>query len=173
MRKKAVILLAISFLGSWIPSVQARSLNEAPMNIQAALVIKLLSFNETVTQGGDLVVYVIGAPQFAQTMKPAIGRAIGKSKFSDVVVLDHAPEAPPSGPAVLYVGSDEPLGDCLAYCRKHKILSITGVPALMDKDVTLRIGIDKKKPAVLLSKALSSKETIQWDDKVWTIASDE
>lgn len=173
MRKKAVNLFAAFILGGWILSVQARPLNEAPMNIQAALVIKLLAFNENVARGGDLVVYVVGAPKFAQTMKPALGRVIGKSKLSDVVVLDHIPQTPPPGPAVLYVGSLELLEDSLAYCRKHKILSITGVPALMDKKVTLRIGIEEKKPAVLLSKALSSKEAIRWNSKVWAIASDE
>ena len=151
----------------------ARPLDEAPMNIQAALLVKLLGFNESVNQGGDLVVYVVAAPKFGKTMKPAIGRSIGASKLADVVILETVPNVAPSGPAVLYVGQLEQVEPCLKYCREHQILSITGAPGIMDKGVALRIGVEQKKPAVLLSTTLSKKEGVQWNSQVFSIASDE
>lgn len=173
MKKKYKIRSVLFLLASIGLPLQGRPLVEAPMNIQAALVIKLLAYNTNVNQGDDLVVYVIGAPKFAQTMKPAIGRAIGNSKLSDVVVLERPPQLAPTAAAVLYVGDPAQLDNALAYCRKHQILSITGLPALMDKGVTLRVGVEQKKPAILLSTALSQKEGVKWDKKVFLIASDE
>ena len=166
-------IILVIFLWMTSSLCEARPLEEAPLNIQAALLVKLLALNQNVNRGGDLVIYVVGAPKFAQTMKPAIGRNIGKSKLANVEELDHVPEAAPSGPAVLYVGQLEPLESCLAYCKKNQILSITGIPDLMDKGITMRIGVEHKKPAVLLSTTLSTQEGIQWDSKVFAIASDE
>lgn len=159
----------------WVASTpcMARPLEEAPFNIQAALIIKLLAFNKNVNQGGDLVCYVIGAPKFAQTMEPAMGRSIGKSRLVAIKALDRVPETPPSGPAVLYVGQHDLVEPALAYCQKNQILSMTGVPKLMDKGIALRVGVEHRKPAVLLSSKLSAKEGVLWDSKVYLIASDE
>ncbi len=171
--KKHQSLLRVILVASLAMPALARTLSEAPMNIQAALLIKLLAYNENITQGGDLVIYVVNAPQFARSMKPAIGRTIGQSNLANIVVVEQIPSQAPEGPAVMYIGAAEQLEDALAYCRKHQILSITGVPALMDKGVTLRVGVENKKPAVLLSTALSHKEGVKWDSKVFSIASDE
>ncbi|MCG8699468.1 MAG: hypothetical protein MI922_15535, partial [Bacteroidales bacterium] len=118
---------------------------KAPANIQVALFTKLLALNKKVNSGGDVTLYVVGNPQFAAAMKPVVGRKMGKSVFKSVQEGD-APTEPMPGVRAIYAGDPKQWDAVKAYCRKHKILSITGLPELEDKGITLAVGVANKKP---------------------------
>lgn len=142
---------------------------KAPANIQVALFTKLLALNKKINSGGEVKLYVVGNPQFAAAMKPVVGRKMGKSIFKSVQEGPVPTEAMPDV-RVIYVGDPKQWEAIQAYCRKHKILSITGLPELEGKGVTLSVGIAKKKPRVVLDMAAVKAEEAEFESKILGVA---
>ena len=157
-----ILLLHVTALG-------AESMSKAPTNVQAALFTKLLAQNKRINRGGDVTIYVVRSPKFAAAMKLAVGKKIGKSRLTDVVETD-VPDAAVSGLGAVYIGDEEKWPAAKAYCRKYKVLSISGLPKLVGKGVTLSVGASKNKPKVILDLSASKAEDIDWDPKILKIA---
>lgn len=139
----------------------------APVDIQAALFIKLFLFNQDLNGGGDLVVHVIDAPEFAAEMEKSVGKQIGKSRFSAVTASAGLPEKRPS---VVYLGKPEALEAVTAYTHAQGVLSITGLPELVRRGVTLGVGTREQKPKILFNLSASEKEGMDWNPVIMKIA---
>lgn len=148
-------------------AVRSENYEIAPLKIQSAIFLKLLAFVKDLDGGGDISVHVIGNPEFADEMKKALGREIGKSK---IVSVEETSELPSQRPSIIYVGDPAKLGEIVAYTRSSKILSITGLPDLVSKGVTLGIGVAEGKPKILLNISASEKEGIVWNPAIMKIS---
>ncbi|MFC1764777.1 YfiR/HmsC family protein [Planctomycetota bacterium] len=162
--------LILCFLGVLcVPGMAAESISKAPANVQVALVAKLLAYNKTISKGGNVIVHVVGDGKIAAAMKPAIGRSVGKSKLSNVVEgpipADKVPDL-----GAIFVGKADQWPAIQAYCCKHKIMSVSGLPELVGKGVSLIVGASNNKPKVILDIAASKQEGINWDPKILKIA---
>jgi hypothetical protein len=163
--------LILVLLGLFVCSESARgdSMVKAPANIQAALFAKLLGHNKKIGAGGNVKLYVVGETQFAAAMKPVVGRKMGNSQFASVEEGPVPAEGIPDV-RVIYVGDIEQWDAIKAYCRKYKILSITGLPQLEGKGVTLSVGVADKKPRVVLDMEGSKAEEATWSPEVMKVA---
>lgn len=150
-------------------SACAALMSKAPANIQAALLMKLLAQNKQINNGGSTGIYVIGNTSFTAAMKPVVGRKLGKGKLSSVKEAK-VPTDKIEGLMAIYVGDPKQWEAVKAYCRKYKVLSITGLPELVEKGVTLSIGVAKKKPKVILDMAAAKAEGAEWDPAVMKVA---
>lgn len=158
--------LSYAVLGGLCAPIWAESIAAAPPSIQGVLLVKLLAFNQDVTQGGDITIYVLNAAEIAKALKPGVGRSIGKSVLKDIQECREITGLVPKRPAVLYVGKTKDIQPVLAFCRKHKILSITGVPAVGENGVSITMGIAAKKPRVLLDEKSVKLEGVTLDPKM-------
>jgi hypothetical protein len=69
------------------------------------------------------------------------------------------------------VGSAAKLQETVSYTRTQKILSVTAQPELVQRGVTLGVGIGNDgKPKVLLNLSSTVEENLSWNPAVMKIA---
>ncbi len=139
--------------------LQAQSLEKLPEKLQAALFIKLLSMSKDINNGKDISIYVLNAPAEAVELKKAKGRMIGKSRLVSVQEGNRLPE---THPTVIFIGDTPRFQEWIQFCQKEKILSISGIPELVEKGVTLGLSMVENKPLILLNITSSKAENISW-----------
>ena len=100
-------------------------------------------------------------------MKKAEGKPIGSAKLEKVVAGDNLPSEKPS---VIYIGSSGKLSDVLNYTKENKVLSITGNPDLVSKNVTLAVGTSGGKPKIMLNLSSTKDEGIEWNPAILKVA---
>lgn len=156
-----LLIVVITKIG-WCEDIGA-----APAPLQAALFLKLLAFDKNIASGSSVTIYVVGAPEFAAEMKKTEGKPVGTSTLGKVVEGDGVPAEKPS---VIYIGAEAKLSEIIAYTKSNKILSITGNPALVSKDVSLVVGISESKPKIMLNLSSSKDEGIDWNPAILKVA---
>jgi hypothetical protein len=139
----------------------------APPSLQAAIILKLLAFNNSIATGGAITIYVSGSPEFAAEMKKAEGKPVGAATVGKVV---EGAGAPADKPSVVYIGKEASLTELLAYTKSNKILSMTGNPDLISKNVSLIVGTSEGKPKILLNLSASKEEGIDWNPAILKVA---
>lgn len=145
----------------------SENIGEAPFPLQAALFLKLLAFDKNISSGGSVTIHVVDAPEFAAEMKKAEGKPIGSAKLEKVTAGDNLPSEKPS---VIYIGSSGKLSDVLKYTKENKVISITGNPDLVSKDVTLAVGTSGGKPKIMLNLSSTKDEGIEWNPAILKVA---
>jgi hypothetical protein len=140
---------------------------DTPSSVAAALVMKLAAFEQNLSNGGNLVIYVLGAPEVAGELEKGIGKSIGSSVLKSVVSGAGLPAVKPS---ILYVGSSGAAKNAVAYARANKVLSMSGLPDLASKGVTLSFGIDNDgKPAIKLNLTSTIEENVVWNPAIMKV----
>jgi hypothetical protein len=136
---------------------------EAPANVAAAMVVKVIGFEKKVSSG-DVSIYVLGAPGVATELKKLITIANLKN-------VESGDALPASKPSALFVGNVTKADAAVKYSRDNKILSITSLPELVAKGVTLGFGIGEDgKPKILLNLASSAAEGLDWNPAILKVA---
>ena len=161
MKKYILIFIFISS-----PSV-AGNYGVVPVSIQAALFCKLLVFNQEISTGSSISIYIVGASDFANEMQQVLGKKIGKSKITSILEGTGLPDYKPS---IIYVGNTSKADALIVYARQNKVLTITGIPELVSAGVTLGLGVLNQKPRILLNILASKEEGINWNPTIFKIA---
>jgi hypothetical protein len=161
----SIFLLAIPF--GILSISEAETYGNVPPQIQAALFLKIFAFNNDINKGESVSIHVIDAPDFAEEMKKAVGRPIGKSQLTEV---NESPDLPSHKPSVIYIGNAEKFDNVKKYSSENKVLSITGIPELVEKGVTLGIASFDGKPKILLNVSASESEGVNWNPAIMKIA---
>jgi len=137
----------------------------APYPVQAALFVKLLAFHNGLS--GDVTVYVVADDGFRAEMAKGVGKPVGKATLKAV---EGGADLPAAVPSAIYVSSEAKTAAVTAYCRKNKILSMTGATALVSAGISLGVGVSGDKPTVLLNPAASKEEGVDWNPAIMKIA---
>ncbi len=130
-----------------------------PEKIQAALLVKILPMSREMSEREKIAIHVVRAPKTAGELRKALGRSIGKAVLAEVA---EGPDLPARPPAALVIGPDADVDRCVRYCRRRRVLSVTGVPALMERGVTLGLAAAGGKPRIVLDIGASRSEGITW-----------
>ena len=143
-------------------------IKEAPANVAAALIVKLVSFAKNICDNtGDITIYVLGSAEIAEELKKGIGKNIGNAILKNV---DSGADLPATAPSVLYIGDTSRLKEVIRYSRSNKILSTTGDPDLVKEGITLGVGVgDDAKPKILLNLTSSVEEGLDWNPAIMKI----
>jgi hypothetical protein len=167
--KKAFRYCSVGLIGLSLLTKTAvcEDIGAAPAALQAALFLKLLGFNKNISSSGTISIYVVGSSDFAAEMKKAEGKPVGNATIGKVVEGTGAPSEKPS---VIYIGSESSLSQILTYTKANKILSMTGNPDLVSKDVTLAVGTSEGKPKIMLNLSSSKEEGIDWNPAILKVA---
>jgi len=168
MKRLQLTVAAAAVLLSLVAGPAACQVQDAPPSIAAALTVKLAAFYKNIDTDGDVSVYVMGSPQVAAELEKGIGTSIGTSKLARVLFGE---EVPGQKPSILFVGNQVNLDKALAYSRARKILTVTGLPDLVDRGVTLGIGVGNDgKPKVILNLMSTVEENVSWNPAIMKIA---
>ncbi len=163
---KCIIL--ILFISSILFStVYGNSYGNVPVDIQATLFLKILAFNNDINRGGEVTIHVINSHEFAAEINKSVGEKIGKSELAAV---NDALGLPSQKPSVIYIGDSSMFDEIIKYTRSNNILSLTGIPSLVEKGATLGVGVSGGKPKVLLNISSSKKEGISWNPVILKIS---
>jgi len=142
---------------------------ETPPDLSAPLIIKLAGFEKNISGSGkDLSIYVMGSPAMYAVLGNMIGTKIGNSTIANVM---SGTDLPIIQPAILYLGDPLKTADAIKYTRAKQILSVSGIPDLVNNGITLGIGMgDDGKPSVLLNMESSKEEKLVWNPAILKIA---
>ena len=157
----AAVLFCVAVLGTrTVPAA-----TEAPVNVQIALLSKVLDLNRALA--GDVIIHVVGADEFAAALGAFKGKRFGSRTLADVTTGGPVP----AGTAqVVYLGDAGQVDAVMAHSRANGIMTVTGLPALVAKGISLGIGIEGGKPAILINAAASRAERIDWNPAILKIS---
>ena len=141
---------------------------DAPPKMATALILKLVGLEkELMSSDSELTIHVVGSPAMAATFHKVLGLSIGKYKVSMVTASDDLPSEKPS---VLCLSDTTKLSETIEYTRREKVLSVTNIPELVAKGISLGVGVgDNGKPEILLNMSSSVKEGLDWDPAILKI----
>jgi hypothetical protein len=155
------------FLVFWLLSMSLSlfaEVKEAPPNVAAAMLVKVIGFEKVIAAKSDVSIYVLGSEEVANELKKGIGQANIKN-------VEVGADLPASAPSVLFVADASKLEAAMAFTHQNKILSVTGLPDLVSKGITLGFGVgDDSKPKILLNLSASAEEGLDWNPAILKIA---
>lgn len=161
-----ILLLWLIMSDVWLLA-RADNYDNAPEPLQAALLLKVLALDNDINTGSEVSIHVINSPGVAELLKKAIGKKIGKSVLTNIT---QGPELPSRKPSVIFVGNSADISKVTRYTRTNKILSVTGIPDLVAKGVTLGIAALRGKPKLLLNLVASENEEVKWNPALLKIS---
>lgn len=165
MKKTMITIAGILILFSAIMQ-NSFAQKEAPTSLAAALVMKLAGFNSKIK--GDVSIYVIGSNALADELKKGIGKNIGGGVLKEVKSGD---DVPSSKPSIVFIANAGKAGAAVGYCKKNKVMSVTNIPTLASKGVSLSIGVgDDGKPKIILNVTASADEGADWNQAIMKVA---
>jgi hypothetical protein len=165
--KNVIIILLVAFMimsGSQLYS-QVKS---APASIAAAMALKVVGFEKGMDKGGDITIYVLGANDVADELKKGVGKPVGKANLKEVLAGDNLPATKPT---ILFLGNAAKFDAAIQYTHANKVLSVTGLPELASKGISLGFGVgDDNKPKILLNLSASVEEGLDWNPAILKVA---
>ncbi len=147
------------------------SVTAAPPDVQAAFIIKLLSFERNLSFSSQgITIYVLGAQDVADALEAGIGKPIGKATLAKIERVSTLPTTT-SGASVIYVGDPSMVEEVKIYCRNNKVLSITGNPEIITKGISMAIAAEEGKPTIFINLSSSKAEGVNWNPAILKVAS--
>lgn len=163
---KFFLLIALALF--IVTPMTVKAIDKVPHKFQTALVLRLMEYNQSITdKKDDIYIYVVGNPKMAKYLEKIVGKKVGKSTIKGIVqkagVLGKEPK-------VIYVSDESQIKDVKQYSRKHKAMTITGSPAIVEKGVTVGFDLVNKKIKLILNLLSSEEEGIIWNPKILNFA---
>ena len=151
----------------------ARGADELELDLASKVLLKVILLDQDLLakSGGKLVIGVVGSPGALAAFSRLKGTAIDESRtilLSEIVAVDSLP--PRQRLTALFVGADADLQRVTDYTRASAVLSVTNLPELVEKGVTLGVGLENNRPKVLLNLTGSEREKLRWDTKILKIS---
>lgn len=129
--------------------------------LKAVLIMKIAEMEKSVANGrGELVVYVLGAPDLAEALRSFLGKPIGKSKLGRIVEGEGVPKEKVD---IMFVGNNHNLDRVIQFARSKKVMTITDRADLFHKGLSVSILTEKRRPKINLNPGASIREGLDWD----------
>jgi len=158
-----LILIALLFV---TPAIGQQG--KVPAELLANYTLKLASFEKNISNLMDASIYVMGDEQLADVLIEKRGEKIGKASLEAVMKSN---ELPAFKVTILFIADAANLDAAIKFARENKVLTITSIPELVNKGVTLGIGSDAEgKVQVLLNMTSSKEEGLEWNPAIMKIA---
>jgi hypothetical protein len=129
---------------------------KAPANLRAAIIVKILAFEKGYKPNGSI--FVIGDNDLASQLQAS-------GKFSKV----ETGSSPSGSFNAVYCDDAGAVGAVTSYTRSKKVPSLTGVLGLVEKGITVGVGIDGGKPKILMNLSSSQAEGLDWNPAIFNI----
>ena len=151
-------------------NVYSAEYQKLPSKIQAAFVVKILELNKTICGSeSEISIHVMNDIVLYQEFVKMIGMKINGKKLAQVTATEDD-ILPSYIPSVIYIGNTQDLKQILSFTQKEKILSITGNPDLITKNISVSVMMLEGAPKVLLEIEASKRENMNWESKMIKIS---
>ncbi len=161
------VLLIISVIIS-LQSIVFTQYKEVPANQVSQVLITACVFEKTISGLDQITLYVMGNNQVAQALGMYINQNLGNTVLKQI---DSGTELPATKPTILFIANGEYSDQAIIYCQKNRVLSITNIPGLVEKGISLGIGMDDHgKLVLLLNPRATAGEGKQWNPAVMKMA---
>jgi hypothetical protein len=128
--------------------------------MQTAVLLKLLVFNKQIAASDSLAIHVLGPREIADAFEKAKGAQIGSARLTKVTWSAGLPDYVP---AVLYLGDPGKHKEGLSYTRDKNVLSVSGVPKVIELGATLGVVIEEQRVKVYFDASNSEAEGATWE----------
>ncbi len=135
--------------------------------------ISTIAMNVTIQQSNHLDIYVLGDEKIAKNLKKFKGQQIGDVSLRSI---KYGTELPKKKPSVLILADKTKCEEVINYCRANKVLSITNIPDLCTKGISLGIGCSSKPifenkyslrtVVIYLNESASLAEGMVWHENI-------
>ena len=95
-------------------------------------------YNKTIIEREKFSLYIIGNPDLAKNFSFYKGQPVGSTILEDIQEGEKLPEVPPT--VMIISKGVKNIGDIIKYCEENNILTITDIPKLLQKGVTVGVG---------------------------------
>jgi len=133
----------------------------------AQSVISVGVFEKNLAKTGEISIYVLGNKKVASNLKNYLNQKIGKAKLKQV---KYGETLPSEKPDILFLGQKKKVEQVKKYCRKNNVLSITNLPSLVNKGITMGIGMQDGQTQLVLNPDSTKKEGVKWKSAIMKIA---
>ena len=141
----------------------------APPNMASGLILQFLAFEKNLmSTDTEMKIHIIGDQDLADEMKKSIGTKIGNRNLSSIT---NSNSLPSDEIDVLIISNDKKIDEAIAYTRKNKIPSITNNPELVEKGISLGVGMNETGGQVILvNLSATVEENLDWKPVILKIA---
>lgn len=138
-----------------------------PDGLKAAILVKVLEFEEKSCQIENLRIHVVDDFSLAESLRGLVGKSIKQGRLSKVA---YGYSLPKEGVDVLIFNERKNADVYIEYARMHGVLSVTGDRRIVEVGVSLAIFNDEGMPDILLNNASSIREGKKWNPEILEIA---
>lgn len=171
MKTNFFIFKIVFIIFSLITKLYSNEYKELPIDIKAALFIRILELNKTICDScTQICIHVINDTSMYNALQKVLGTKINEKEIK-IITQTENDILPPYTPSVIYVGNSENADKITEYTQKNKILSVSGNPMLIESGITVSIVMLYNAPNIILKKTSSKNEEMKWDYKMMKISS--
>ena len=155
-------LIIIIFIGFLALPISAQD-NALPTTLNAALTIKIASFETALNNKKNISILVINDKALHQQFKRQVGRNIAggvlMDAFHDSDINQHKPD-------IIFIGRSKSSADIILYAEKNNVLTITSKKSLAEQGIALALFDDEGSPGILLNLVASRKHRLNWNPEI-------
>ncbi|MBN2280312.1 MAG: DUF4154 domain-containing protein [Candidatus Marinimicrobia bacterium] len=134
--KKTLTTLAILFIAT--TSIFAQYKPADPSQVTQMLSMACV-FEKTIASLSECSIYVYDNADIEKAVSSFKGQKLGNATLKNLTAGNSLPSERPD---IILIGNSNNYAEILAYCNENDVLSLTNIPSLVKKGVTLGMGID-------------------------------
>jgi hypothetical protein len=96
-------------------------------------------FEKGISEKADCEIYIYKNPDVQNVIKTFEGQKLGNTTLK---TLSSGEGLPTGHPDIVFIGDKKNFEELLAYCNDNDVLTLTNIPSLVKKGVTLGMGVD-------------------------------
>ncbi len=96
-------------------------------------------FEKNISALTECTIYVYNSPDIQKAIQSFKGQKLGNATLKS---LTSGNTVPSTKPDIILIGDEANFAEILSYCNDNDVLSMTNIPALVKKGVTLGMGVD-------------------------------
>jgi hypothetical protein len=141
---------------------------EAPPGQISQAIISACLFEKTISTKDNITIYVMGSEEIASSLQMYLNQSLGNATLKKI---DSGNKIPANTPTILFLGNRDLVGQASSYCQENGVLSITNIPDLVSKGISLGVGIDESGSlGLLLNPGETAREGKNWKPAIMKMA---
>lgn len=163
--KKSVLIIWLNTL--FIPIITLAQFRNAPANQVGQVLVTACVFEKGISAAERVDLYVLGDDQIADVLSKYVGQYLGSTQLENI---RKGSELPATTPHILFLANPRYLNETVSYCQENQVLSITNLPRLVKKGISLGIGIDANgKLGLVMNPKATRAEGKNWNPAIMKI----
>jgi len=141
---------------------------EAPPGQISQAIISACLFEKTISTMDNITIYIMGSEEIANSLQMYLNQSLGNATLKKI---NSGYKLPADTPTILFLGNKKLVGEASSYCQENGVLSITNIPGVVNKGISLGVGIDESGSlGLLLNPEETAREGKNWKPAIMKMA---